>query len=781
VNKHSRLTGVTGALGVGKTTFAAAVAHSSRVQDCFARICWLALDESTERPITALQAQLSAQLGGTADSQPPHWRVGLASLSEQASKALAARERLLIVVDDPLGSMDNVVAALQVHPNSTLLVCSENYAALQSLAADPLADPGPMSMDESLDLLAQWCHCSPDELPKAAQEIVEAVGGLPLAVTIAGAMVSLAGDRDAEWGAVRQDIAAGRVEQLHIPGLENANIVAIFRRGLGSLGQKNLDDLHTLAVLPADWPLKVQALRVLWQTNDDNDARRRADQMVTRSLLRRPGVSDYTVHRLLRLALRALDDRLTSRFKEVADRISPATPALVLALLWHEDQIFKTLVLNADAQEVNRATPQGVTPLHQASLLGMVDTARLLLQCGADPRREDEGGFCALQYAAQGGEPATIRLLLGLSLDPARKNHGGKTALDIAARFGHVEAVRLISADSRAVRASRFALAVAALDGHEPVVDQLLSADADPDDADGISPPLLAAALKGRVSIIKRLLEAGASVDQVSKEQTPLFAAATEGDTDTVALLITARADVNWKTATDRTPLHQAAQSGKVEIVEDLIGAGALVAVADLKGLTPLHIAASLGHAGVVQSLIRHGSQLDRLDGDELTPLHRAVHKTHAEVVQVLLSAGANPDVVGQKGFTPLLLAVAYAPPGLVQRTRFSLDERGMSGSSVTVYTPVSASTVRITRLLAADGADLNAADAAGQTALHWAVRQRSLELESLLLELGADRDKRDQDGRTPLDLVRAIAQTGTEEEPLVGLRMRALASLLSH
>jgi hypothetical protein len=50
-----------------------------------------------------------------------------------------------------------------------------------------------------------------------------------------------------------------------------------------------------------------------------------------------------------------------------------------------------------------------------------------------------------------------------------------------------------------------------------------------------------------------------------------------------------------------------------------------------------------------------------------------------------------------------------------------------------------------------------------------------------LLLELGADRDKRDQDGRTPLDLVRAIAQTGTEEEPLVGLRMRALASLLSH
>jgi ankyrin repeat protein len=779
VAERRRLVGVTGALGIGKTTFAAAVAQSPQVQDRFTRICWLAPDEGTDQPVMALQAQLFRQLGGRADFRSTTWRAGVASLSDQASETLTVGQRLLIVVDDPPGPIDIIIAALQVHSNLTLLICSENRAALQSLGADPLADPDSMTIDESLHLLARWCHTRPEDLPDSAREVVVAVGGLPLAVALIGAVVSLADDKDAELSAVRKDLAAGRVDQLDIPGVENANLMAIFRRGLSSLAQRDLDDLHALAVGPPDWHLDVQTLRVLWATDDSDDARRRADRLATRSLLGRPGGSEYVLHRLHRLVLRALDDHLAERFKNLTDRITPATPPLVLALSWRDDQIFRLLAKNVDVQEVDRATPDGVTALHAASLHGTADAAKLLLERGADPRRQEKNGFCALQMAAQGGDPATIRLLLSLSLDPAQRNHGGKTALDIAARFGHVEAVRLLSEDARAIRASRYALACAAMDGHTAVVALLLSAGADPEDAEGISPPLLCAAFKGHVSIAKLLLDAGARVDRASGDQTPLFAAAGKGHSEVVRLLIAARADATWKTTTDRTPLHQAAQSGQVGVLEQLIDAGAPVDAVDRQGLTPLHIAASLGHADIVHSLVRHRADLNRIDGDELTPLHRAVHEAQADAVEALLSAGANPDVAGQKGRTPLILAVELAPPGAVQHVSISTDESGTSFSAVTIYTPVSSAMLRIIRCLAAAGVDPNAADVTGQTALHWAAQRGSVELASLLLELGANRGKRDRDGRTPLDLAEAMAPTGAEKS-LVWLRAQALASLLS-
>jgi ankyrin repeat protein len=175
---------------------------------------------------------------------------------------------------------------------------------------------------------------------------------------------------------------------------------------------------------------------------------------------------------------------------------------------------------------------------------------------------------------------------------------------------------------------------------------------------------------------------------------------------------------------------------------------------------------------------VRHRADLNRFDGDELTPLHRAVHEAQADAVEDLLSAGANPDVAGQKGLTPLILAVAHAPPGAVQHMSISTDESGTSFSAVTIYTPVSSATLRIIRRLAAAGVDPNAADVTGQTALSWATRRGSVELASLLLELGADRSKRDRDGRTPLDFAEAMARTSAEKS-LVWLRAQALASLL--
>jgi ankyrin repeat protein len=57
-------------------------------------------------------------------------------------------------------------------------------------------------------------------------------------------------------------------------------------------------------------------------------------------------------------------------------------------------------------------------------------------------------------------------------------------------------------------------------------------------------------------------------------------------------------------------------------------------------------------------------------------------------------------------------------------------------------------------RLLAQHGANLNAATARGETALHTAARQASNAIVRALVELGADLNAKDGSGKTALDVV---------------------------
>jgi hypothetical protein len=54
-------------------------------------------------------------------------------------------------------------------------------------------------------------------------------------------------------------------------------------------------------------------------------------------------------------------------------------------------------------------------------------------------------------------------------------------------------------------------------------------------------------------------------------------------------------------------------------------------------------------------------------------------------------------------------------------------------------------------------GADANALDDTGQSALHWAVRDAEVESVRLLIEAGADVNTKDNEGRTPLSRVRIV------------------------
>jgi hypothetical protein len=121
------------------------------------------------------------------------------------------------------------------------------------------------------------------------------------------------------------------------------------------------------------------------------------------------------------------------------------------------------------------------------------------------------------------------------------------------------------------------------------------------------------------------------------------------------------------------------------------------------------------------------------------TALHLAAAGHRAEIVGLLLAAGADPNTAtSHRRSRPL----HYAADGLVSGPAW--DEKRQVNT--------------IRRLLAA-GAEVNARDANGATALHRAVRARCAAAVSALLDAGGEPTLRNNSGSTPFHL--AVQDTG--------------------
>ncbi len=222
--------------------------------------------------------------------------------------------------------------------------------------------------------------------------------------------------------------------------------------------------------------------------------------------------------------------------------------------------------------------------------------------------------------------------------------------------------------------------------------------------------------------------------------------------------LLASGADPNLTDEAGRTALDSACETGDAEMVALLLMTGANAQCADADGVTPLHVAAAKGAEGCVRALLDAGADVNARNVNGMTPLHGlaelAVTDTtpaHLKVAGLLIAAGGNPANIDVHGCTPLVVAarVGNVPMAAILVAGGAM---GMSNRADALRHAVLFEDADMTGLLVRAGADVNMELDDNETRpLHIAAQEGFIAGVKGLLDHGADIEAVNGDGETAL------------------------------
>jgi ankyrin repeat protein len=475
-------------------------------------------------------------------------------------------------------------------------------------------------------------------------------------------------------------------------------------------------------------------------------------------------------------------------------RLGANTPLVIAARNGSAGVVDVLLKAGADAKA---PTSTGTTPLMLAAASGNVEAVKALIAAGAEvDTREQSMQQTALMFAAAFTRVEAMKVLIG-------------AGADVKAATKVVNLSSLTSPEEEAFRQQQPPAQGGA---------QARPAGATPEPRPATPPPPTAPT--GNSGGRRGPAQGAAGVERQFRYNelvgwqgglTPLLFAVRQGSMEAVDVLLAAGADVNQLSAGDKSsPLLIALANGHFDIAMHLLDKGADPNLAAENGAAPLYavlnvqwapkalypqpraylqqktaylpmLTALLDRGADVNARLRFkvwysGYNFDLSGVDEIgaTPFWRAAYASDIEAMKLLVSRGADPHIptskpagrprvgdagvraggdvsglpalpVGGPGVTPLQAAAGvgygegfaanshrYAPTGMMAAVKYLVEELG---------------------------ADVNAGDHEGNTALHQAAARGDVAMIEYLVSKGADVSRLNREGQSTADMANGPVQ----------------------
>jgi uncharacterized protein len=509
-------------------------------------------------------------------------------------------------------------------------------------------------------------------------------------------------------------------------------------------------------------------------------------------------------------------DAVKALLKQAAD-VNAAQGDGMTALHWaamknDADLVQTLLYAGANAKATTRIG--AYTPLLLAAKSGSADVIEPLAKAGADVNAATANGTTALMFAAASGNVTAVQALVERGADVnAKESVRGLTPAMFAAASNRAAVLDLLAKKGADLEATSKVIDLAALSRDPAALREFTQGNPTPPGQEpqgGRNGP--AAGGRGRgpqTPGIDRNFQLNELV-AAQGGMTPLLLAAREGHLESVQALLTAGADVNQASAGDRTsPLLIATINGQFDLAMFLLGKGADPNLAAENNAAPLYGAINCEWAPkalypqprayvnqkttyleLMKTLLDKGADpnarlnkkvwysgysfdLSGVDEIGATPFWRAAYASDVDAMKLLASYGADPNIrtkksagrpragdidrdvkdvsglppvpVGGPAVTPLQAASGvgygegfaanshrFAPGGMLAAVKYLVEELG---------------------------ADVNAYDHEGNTALHHAAARGDVEMIQYLVSKGADVKAVTREGRTTADMANGPVQ----------------------
>jgi ankyrin repeat protein len=459
-----------------------------------------------------------------------------------------------------------------------------------------------------------------------------------------------------------------------------------------------------------------------------------------------------------------------------------------------------SMLLSAGANV--RATTRlgGYTPMHLASQYGQAKVVAALLAAGAGADVKTATGASPLMLAARAGSVETATRLIenGADIDAKEATHA-QTALMVAAGLNRAELVTyLLSRGADATLASR-------------VIDlNALTAPVDFDPVSGqIGQQQTPAAAANRQKEVPGLTRPYRYNELIGAQGglTALHFAARQGAAQAVTALVTGGAAVDPPSPGDKaTPLLVALINGQFDVAAYLLEHGADPNMASDAGVSPLfatlnvqwapiaaypqpraHLQQSRTYLDMMRLLLNNGADpnlrvkrkvwyssynFDQSSVDEIgaTPFWRAAYAADVEAMKMLVAAGADPTVTttkpmsrrfpgaggeDQSGLPPVPVGGPNVPPlqaaaGVGYGFGFAANSHHYSETGMLAA---------VKYLVEETGADVNAMDADGNTAVHHAAARGDNDMILYLVSKGAVVTRVNRAGQSTVDMANGPVQ----------------------